>query len=362
MMAHLESGPTETGASRPEACRPEEGVSRRGLAQVLAAGAAGIAAPALAQESAVGGEASAADYARDPTRWGSADVAALFPGFRHADIRTRGAVIRVRHGGSGPPLLMLHGYPNNHVLWFALAARLAQRYHVVLADLRGYGDSSLPEPGPRHVNYSFRVMAEDMIDVMDSLGHQRFFLAGHDRGARLSHRLCLDHPDRVIKLCLLDMLPNYYVWTHADRGWAIDTWHWLFMAQPEPFPETMMSSVPAEWFLKSRGGGNRKVPQIVFDEYVRCFTHKTVFGACRDYRAGAGIDFEMESADKDRKIGMPLLILWGTRGKPPGDQFPTVWRQFASNLVAAEPLPTGHYLQEDAPDQVLDHFVGFFTI
>src|ERR1700738_3047282 len=195
----------------------EEGLSRRGLVQALAAGAAAsVATPALA-ETAVVAEATSADYARDPTRWGTAEVAGLFPGFKHLDMRTKGAIIRVRHGGSGPPLLLLHGYPNNHVLWYAVAARLAQHYHVVLADLRGYGDSSLPEPGPKLVNYSFRVMAEDMIEVMETLGHPRFFLAGHDRGARTSHRLCLDHPDRVMKLCLLDMLPNYYVWTNANN-------------------------------------------------------------------------------------------------------------------------------------------------
>src|SRR5580692_7954353 len=175
MTTHLQSEQIEAGL--------EPRVSRRGLVQALAAGAAaGIATPALADQSAVIAEATAADYARDPTRWGSAEVAALFPGFKHVDIRTKGAVIRVRHGGSGPPLLMLHGNPNNHVLWYAVAARLAEHYHVVLADLRGYGDSSLPEPGPNLVNYSFRVMAEDMIEVMESLGHQRFYLAGHDRG------------------------------------------------------------------------------------------------------------------------------------------------------------------------------------
>src|SRR5882724_7793740 len=149
----------------------EEGLSRRGLVQALAAGAAaaGTATPALAQQAAVLAEATSADYARDPTRWGSADVAALFPGFKHLDIRTKGAVIRVRHGGSGPPLLLLHGNPRNHVTWFGVAARLAQRYHVVLPDLRGYGDSSLPEPGPNHINYSAPVLASDMFEVMDSL-------------------------------------------------------------------------------------------------------------------------------------------------------------------------------------------------
>src|SRR5712672_4365027 len=170
----------------------EEGLSRRGLVQVLAAGAAAsVATPSFAQPakpSAIVAEATSADYVRDPTRWGSPEVAALFPGFKHLDMRTKGAIIRVRHGGSGPPLLLLHGYPNTHVLWHAVAAKLAQRYHVVCPDLRGYGDSSLPDPGARVINYSHRVMAEDMIEVMEQLGHQRFFLIGNDRGARVSNR------------------------------------------------------------------------------------------------------------------------------------------------------------------------------
>jgi haloacetate dehalogenase len=354
MTTHLQSGHIEAGS--------EPRLSRRGLVQALAVGtaAASVATPALADPSAVLAEATSADYVRDPTRWGGPEVAALFPGFKHLDMRTKGAIIRVRHGGSGPPLLMLHGNPNNHVLWYAVAARLSERYHVVLADLRGYGDSSLPEPGPNLVNYSFRVMAEDMIEVMENLGHQRFFLAGHDRGARLSHRLCLDHPDRVMKLCLLDMLPNYYAWTTVNKNRAIGAWHWTFMAQPEPFPETMINAVPAEWFLKGRGNA-RNPPKVVFDEYIRCWTKKTITGSCRDYRAFATIDFEMDTADKDRQIGMPLLILWGSRGAPPTQEYPTVWRKFASNLVDAQPLPTGHYLQEEAPDQVIDHCLKFFT-
>jgi haloacetate dehalogenase len=348
--------------THPQPEPTEAGLSRRGLVRALAAGAAagGVVTPASAQQTAMLAEATSADYARDPTRWGSAEVAALFPGFKHLDMRTKGAIIRVRHGGSGPPLLLLHGYPNNHVLWYAVAARLAEHYHVVLADLRGYGDSSLPEPGPKLINYSLRVMAEDMIEVMESLGHPRFFLVGHDRGARVSHRMCLDHPDRVMKLCLLDMLPNYYAWTTLNKNRAVGAWHWLFMAQPEPFPETMISAVPVEWFLKGRGNA-RNPPKIVLDEYFRCFTKKTITGACRDYRAFATIDFEMDTADKDRQIGMPLLILWGSRGAPPTQEYPTVWRKFASNLVDAQPLPTGHYLQEEAPDQVYDHLVKFFT-
>jgi len=342
--------------------RTEDGVSRRALFETLAAGAAaaGVAAPALAQQSAVLAEATSADYVRDPTRWGSAELAALFPNFKHLDIATKGAVIRVRHGGSGPPLLLLHGNSQNHATWFGVAARLAQSHHVVLADLRGYGDSSLPDPGPNHINYSAGALAADMFELMDSLGHQRFFLAGHDRGACVTHRMCLDNPDRIMKVCILDMLPSYYVWTNLNIKSALSSWHWLFLAQPEPFPDTLIRAVPAEWFLKSRGY-DRQLPKIVLDDYVRCFTNKTIVGACRHYRANATIDFEIDTAGKERKIAPPLLILWGTRGAPPTQEFPTVWRTFASNLVDAQPLPTGHALQVEAPDRVYDHFAKFFA-
>src|SRR6266581_1222901 len=210
-----------------------KGISRRRLAQVLAAGAVAATAgtPAFAQQTSSISEASPQDYVRDPTRWGSTEVAALFPGFKHLDMRTKGAVIRLRHGGSGPPLLLLHGNSQNHATWFGVAARLAERYHVVLADLRGYGDSSLPDPGPNHINYSSPVLAGDMFEVMDSLGYQRFFLAGHDRGARVSHRMCLDHPDRIMKVCILDVLPSFHAWTSLNIKSALNSWHWLFLAQ-----------------------------------------------------------------------------------------------------------------------------------
>ena len=338
----------------------KEGFSRRGFVGALAAGAAAVnTAPAAAEQSAVIAEATSEDYVRDPARWGSPEVAALFPGFKHLDVRTKGAVIRLRYGGSGPPLLLLHGNSQNHATWFGVASRLTERYQVVLADLRGYGDSSLPDPGPNHINYSSGVLAADMFDVMGSLGHQRFFLAGHDRGARVSHRMSLDQPDRIMKVCILDVLPSYHTWTNLNMRSALNSWHWLFLAQPEPFPNTLISAVPAEWFLKSRGY-DKELPKVVFDDYVRCFTNKTILGACRHYRANATIDFETDMAEKDRKIALPLLILWGTRGAPPTQEYPTVWRRFASNLVDAQPLPTGHALQVEAPGPVYDHFIKFF--
>src|SRR5712671_4400349 len=286
----------------------QDGLNRRHLLQAAAAGAAltGAAGSALAQTpGAVLAAASAEDYVRDPTRWGAPEIAALFPGFQHLDMRTSGAVIRLRHGGSGPPLLLMHGNPQNHVCWHKVAARLAQHYHVILPDLRGYGDSSLPDPGPSNVNFSFREMARDLVEVMEQLGYGRFMVAGHDRGARTTHRLCLDHPERVMKVCLMDIVPNYHVWTNITKNWVIGTWHRGFMAQPEPFPERLIAAVPAEYFIKTRmvirgGTGLGFLTDAALAEYVRCYTLKTITGSCRDYRATATCDFKMDTDDKDK--------------------------------------------------------------
>jgi len=311
--------------------------------------------------------ATQADYARDPTRWGSAEMAAHFPGFEHVDMRTSGAVIRLRHGGSGPPLLLVHGNPQNHACWYKVAAKLAQHYHVVLPDLRGYGDSSLPAPGPNNINFSFREMARDLIEVMEQLGHQRFMVAGHDRGARTTHRLCLDHPEHVTKVCLMDIVPNHHVWTSITKNWVIGTWHWGFMAQPEPFPERLIAAVPAEFYIKSRmmirgGTGIGFLTDTAMNEYIRCFTLKTITGSCRDYRATATCDFEMDTTDKDKQLTMPLLLLWGARGQPPERvrEFLPVWRRYATNIVAHEAIECGHYIQEEVPEKVIAHFMSFF--
>jgi len=353
-------------AKQPESSAPPEpGMNRRSVFQAVAAGAAAsglMGAPALAQQQTA--IVATADYARDPNRWGTPEVAALFPGFQHIEMKTSGAIIRLRHGGSGPPLLLMHGNPLSHVSWHRIAARLSQNYHVVLPDLRGYGDSSLPEPGPNHVNYTFRAMAQDMVEVMEQLGYRTYYAAGHDRGGRTAYRMCLDHPERLIKACIMDVLPNYHVWTHTSKGWALASWHWLFMAQPEPFPERLMSAAGAEFFLRNRmairgGTGLGFLTQTAFEEYVRCYTLKTITGSCRDYRAGATSDFEMDTADKDRKITTPALILWGARGPERGGDFLDVWRNYAVD-VAGEGLPCGHYMQEEVPDLVYGHFVEFF--
>lgn len=308
------------------------------------------------------------DYRRDPTRWGSEEVAGHFPGFQHLELRTRGAVIRLRHGGSGPPLLLVHGNPENHVCWYKVAAELAKHYHVILPDLRGYGDSSLPDPGPNHINYSFRAMSEDLIDVMDTFGYETFFVAGHDRGGRTTHRLCVDHPERIRKVCLMDIIPNYYVWNNITKAWAVGTWHWGFMAQPAPFPERLISAVPAEYFIKSRmvirgGTGLGFLTDMAINEYIRCYTLKTITGSCNDYRATATCDFEMDTADKDKKLEMPLMLIWGARGHSPerAKKFVDIWHNFATNIEVTQGLECGHYIQEEVPETVIERFRAFFV-
>lgn len=293
----------------------------------------------------------------------------MFENFKLIDIETSGARIRLRHGGNGPPLLLLHGNPLTHVSWHGMAGQLAKRFHVVAADLRGYGDSVGPDDGgDNHTNYSFRAMALDQVEVMAKLGYQRFFVAGHDRGARTTHRMCLDHPDRVIKAACVDILPSHHIWTHASKQWAMKSWHWVFMAQPYDFPERMMSSVPPEWYMEKKlskpGIGLGFMDQRAFAEYVRCFNWKTIRGSCEDYRACATCDFEMDDADwrAGNKVHCPLLVVWGARshtGTVYGDVL-KVWRDYA-NDVSGGPIACGHYVPEEAPDDTLRWFIQHFA-
>ncbi len=292
----------------------------------------------------------------------------MFEGFTTTNIETSGARIHVRHGGSGPPLLLLHGNPATHLSWHRVATRLAEHHTVVATDLRGYGDSVGPtDGGPRHVHYSFRAMAQDQVEVMRSLGFERFHIAGHDRGARTTHRLCLDHPDRVLRAAVLDILPSQYVWTHVDKRWATEAWHWTFMIQPHPFPERLMASVPADWFMRHKlsknGRGLDFFPKEVFDEYVRCFNWKTIHASCEDYRACADIDLEMDNADiaHGRRIQAPLLVLWGRHsGVAAGGDVLSIWQERAELPVTGGATDAGHYVPEESPDETYDWFRRFF--
>lgn len=292
----------------------------------------------------------------------------MFAGFVRTEIATSGgARIHLRHGGDGPPLLLLHGNPQTHVCWHRVADRLARHFHVVAPDLRGYGDSVGPDPSDC-ANYTFRAMAQDAVEVMEALGHRNFMVAGHDRGARTAHRMALDHPERVRRLALLDILPNRHLWRNASAEWGLKSWHWLFMVQGGGLPERMLESVPAEWFLERKLGkpgiGLSIFAPEAWAEYVRCFTSKTIHASCADYRACATLDREMDEADfaAGRRIACPTLVLYGGRSHTGAvfDDVLAVWRDYAED-VAGGPIDCGHYIPEHAPEETLRWFMDFFA-
>ena len=281
------------------------------------------------------------------------DAAAyLFPGFKTEKVQTSGATINAVIGGSGPPLLLLHGAPQTHAIWHKVAPVLAKDYTVVAADLRGYGDSSKPDGGANHVNYSKRAMALDQVEVMKHFGFDRFAVVGHDRGARVTHRMTLDHPNVVTRAAILDIIPTHYFYTHVTRERAAAYYHWFFLIRPEPFPETLINN-SVETYV---GPGNGE-PQA---EFLRAFKNRaTVHAMCEDYRAGASIDLQHDEADLNRKIACPLLVLWGEKGNV-GSLFDpmAVWRERASN-VRGRSMPSGHNIQLEASEQLLAELHGF---
>ena len=288
---------------------------------------------------------------------------AFFPGFARQKIQTSGATINTVRGGNGPPLLLIHGYPQTHVEWHKLASRLAQKFTVVMTDLRGYGDSSKPQDGENHVNYSKRAMALDQIEVMRSLGFERFAVAGHDRGARVTWRLAVEHPEAVTKAVVLDIVPLPY--SRVTREFATQYFHWFFLIQPAPFPETLIGN-SAEYYLRSRFqrpgvGANVFTPEALA-EYLRCFRDPaSIHATCEDYRAGASIDLDHAAEDGSRKVMCPLLVLWGQRGTV-GRLEPVMdlWREKAVN-VTGRSLPAGHFLPEEVPEETLSALLDFLS-
>jgi haloacetate dehalogenase len=284
----------------------------------------------------------------------------MFEGFELTTIDTDEAQIRVRHGGSGPPLLLLHGNPQTHVMWHKIAPRLAREFTVVAPDLRGYGDSSKPPNSPDHAAYSKRAMARDQVEVMRQLGFEQFFLAGHDRGARCAYRLALDHAERVRKLAVLDIIPTYETYRRADMQFGLRTWHWFFLAQPADFPERAISRAPDVFF-------ERRPTTYWTDEaradYWRCYQNpETIRAICEDYRAGASIDFQLDKADLGtRKITCPLLVLWGTQSWfNMGWDFLAIWREWADD-VRGRGIDSGHFLAEEVPDETYEELRAFFS-
>lgn len=288
----------------------------------------------------------------------------LFAGFEQRRLNVGGVEINCRVGGQGPALLLLHGHPQTHMMWHKVAPRLAERFTLVAADLRGYGDSAKPDAGTEA--YSKRTLAGDNVALMRLLGHQRFAVLAHDRGARVAHRLALDHPAAVERLMLLDIAPTLAMYRQTDEAFARAYWHWFFLIRPAPLPERLIEADP-EGYLKgvmgTRSAGLAPFPPEVLAEYLRCLSLPgTARGICEDYRASAGIDLEHDQADLDagRRLELPLRVLWGAEGTV-GRCFDPLaeWRQVATQVSGCA-LPGGHYLAEELPDLVVAEALAFF--
>lgn len=285
----------------------------------------------------------------------------MFAGFTRTTIATQGATINVLIGGTGAPVLLLHGYPQTHVMWHKIAPRLAKDFSAVIPDLRGYGDSSKPPDGENHFGYSKRATAQDQIEVMDHLGFKQFAVVGHDRGGRVGHRLALDHAERVTKLAVLDIVPTHKLYHNVNKEFATAYYHWFFLIQPSPFPETLIGN-NAEFYLNSLLG--RLKPQAItpeaFAEYLRCFRDPaTIHATCEDYRAAASIDLAHDDADMDRKITCPVLALWAEKGAMHKTyDVVATWRERAAN-VSGTALPGGHFLPEEVPEETFAELTAF---
>ena len=292
----------------------------------------------------------------------------MFEGFETRRIVTSGVEIHLRLGGSGPPLLLLHGYPQTHVMWHRIAPYLAERFTVVAADLRGYGESEKPAGDPDHAAYSKRAMAKDQVEVMAALGFERFAVVGHDRGARVTHRMALDHPERIQRAAVLDICPTLAMYERTDMAFASGYYHWFFLIQPFDLPERLIAADP-DFYLESKTGGfgldpRRAVSETfgpeALAEYKRCFRDPAaIHASCEDYRASATIDLEHDRADLGRMIACPLLALWGAKGLV-GQQFDVLalWRERAED-VTGRSIDCGHYLAEEAPADTLAALQAF---
>lgn len=291
----------------------------------------------------------------------------MFEGFETRRVATSGTEIFLRAGGAGPPLLLLHGYPQTHAIWHRVAPDLMQRFTLVCPDLRGYGDSGKPASDLTHAPYAKRAMAQDMVEVMASLGFDRFMVAGHDRGGRVTHRLCLDHPERVARAAVLDIVPTRTIFRATNQAIAMGYYHWFFLSQPEPLPERLIGA-EAKFYLHKKLGhwsaakDTAWVAPEALAEYERCFCDPaTIHASCEDYRAAATIDLEHDESDLDARIRCPLLALWGEKGLMHRhfDVLAT-WREKAGGAVEGRPLPCGHFLPEEQPEATTAELMRFF--
>lgn len=293
----------------------------------------------------------------------------FFDGFTLTSICVRDGEMRLRHGGSGPPLLLLlHGNPQTHAMWHRVAPTLARHFTVVCPDLRGYGGSLKPPATADHAPYAKREMARDMVELMAELGFDRFQVVAHDRGARVAHRLAIDHPSAVQKLALLDIVPTIEHFERADMAFGLGYYHWFWFAQPHPFPEMLIGKAPEEWFFahtaREPKGRDFFAPDALADYLAHARDPEMIRGMCEDYRAAASIDLVHDRASREagQKVECPLLVLWGEKGKIGVWYDPiAIWRKYASASVEGHAIPSGHYLAEEAPDAVLSALDKFLN-
>jgi haloacetate dehalogenase len=287
----------------------------------------------------------------------------FLPGFRLSTIQTSGTSIRVATGGEGPPLLLLHGFPQTHIEWRKLAPSLAKKYTLVMPDLRGYGDSGKPSGDDSHINYSKRSMALDQVEVMEQLGFRQFGLVGHDRGGRVAHRLTLDHPDRVTKLFLMDICPTHYMYKTADQEMGSAYFHWFFFTQPAPLPENLIKGGVDDILKFAMGSAMpHGIESDAYAEYRRCFDDPAaIHAACEDYRAAATIDLVHDESDMNRKIACPVFILWGAETLV-GRKYDvlSIWKDRATS-VSGTSLPCGHWIAEERPEETAAEILRFFS-
>jgi len=336
----------------------ERQMSRRTL---FAAGAGGLLL-ATSKTAVAAVQSVGTDYAQGP---GPVANSALFPGFKQSFVKTTGATINTLVGGNGPPLLLIHGHPESHVTWHKVAPRLAERFTVVLTDLRGYGDSGKPEGGDNHVNYSKRAMGNDQVEVMQALGFAKFQAVGHDRGARTLHRMMLDHPGAVTRGVVLDIAPTDEMYAATNQEFATRYFWWFFHTQTAPLPETLINAA-TEVYLRAHLDTQCATPgaitPVCYAEYYRAYRDPAcVHAVCEDYRASVTIDMDHTRDDKGKKLSQPLYALWGGKGTV-GEMFDVVglWKTKASD-VRGQPLSCGHLVQEEAPEELLAALDGFLA-
>jgi haloacetate dehalogenase len=288
-----------------------------------------------------------------------------FEGFQLSQIEVPEASLRVRHGGSGPPVLLLHGYPETHMMWAQVAQGLAADHTVIVPDLRGYGGSTKPPSSNDHETSSKRAMARDAVALMAHFGFDAFDVAGHDRGGRVAYRLALDHPAAVRRLSILDIIPTAEQWARADRRFALGYWHWPFLAQPHPFPETLIGADPEFFFFRRQFGGViTTFAAEAYADYLKAAKNPSVIHAmCEDYRAGAGYDRALDEEDRKsgKQIACPVQVLWGAKGAL-GAWYDTleIWRAWAPD-VRGQALDCGHFIPEEKPAETLELLRGFFA-